>query len=313
MARFILRRLLAAALTLAVATFVIFYVVRIIPGDPIATMLGQEYSPEAAEALRRLYGLDQPIFIQYSNWLGAVLQGELGYSVLSGSPVSELLWRRVPRTLALMAGGVAVGLIIAIPAGILAAYNRGKWPDGILMGMTTTLMAIPQFWLGILLLVIFAVALQWLPGAGYVQFAESPIGFLRAMILPWLTIGFSISAFIARVLRSSLLDCLNQDYIRTAEARGFGHRRIVLLHALRNAAIPTVTVIGLEIGYLVGGAIVVETVFSFPGVGRLLVTSILQRDYPLIQIGLLFFAAGFVIINLITDISYGIIDPRVRR
>ena len=313
MGRFIARRLVMASISVFVATFVIFVIVRIIPGDPIATMLGQEYSPEVAASLRRLYGLDQPILVQYREWITAVVQGDFGYSVMTSTSVAELLLRRVPRTLLLMAGGVAIGLMVAIPAGIFAAYYRGRWPDGLLIGMTTTLMAIPQFWLGILLLVIFAVALQWLPGAGYVPFSESPSGFFRSMALPWLTIGFSISAFIARVLRSSLLDCLNQDYIRTAEARGFTRRRVVLGHALRNAAIPTVTVIGLEVGYLVGGAIVVETVFSFPGVGRLLVTSILQRDYPLIQIGLLFFAMGFVVINLITDISYGLIDPRVRR
>ncbi len=276
-------------------------------------MLFNQYSEEAAASLRRLYGLDQPILTQFTTWLGAVLEGDFGYSLLTGSSVSELLFQRVPRTFALLAGGVLVGLLIAIPAGVAAALYRGRLPDGLLMGVTTALMAIPQFWLGILLLVLFAVVLQWLPGAGYVAWSVSPTEFLRSMILPWLTIGFSISAFIARVLRSSLLDTLNQDYIRTAEARGLKHRRIVLRHALRNAAIPTVTVIGLEIGYLIGGAIVVETVFAFPGVGSLLVTSILQRDYPIIQICLLFFATGFVVVNLLTDISYGFIDPRVRR
>lgn len=300
-------------MTLAIATFVVFVIVRIIPGDPIATMLFNEYSEEAAASLRRLYGLDQSILVQFQSWIGAVFDGDFGYSLLTGSSVAGLLAQRVPRTLALLAGGIGVGLLIAIPAGIFAALYRGRAPDGLLMGLTTTLMAIPQFWLGILLLVLFAVVLQWLPGAGYTSWGESPVEWLRSMALPWLTIGFSISAFIARVLRSSLLDTLNQDYIRTAESRGLKHKRIVLRHALRNAAIPTVTVIGLEVGYLIGGAIVVETVFAFPGVGRLLVTSILQRDYPIIQICLLFFAAGFVVVNLLTDISYGLIDPRARK
>ena len=313
MRRFIMWRLAGSAVTLVVATFVVFVVVRLIPGDPIATLLFNEYSEEVAASLRRLYGLDQPILVQFWDWLGAVSHGDFGYSLLTGSSVSGLLAQRIPRTLALLAGGISVGLLIAIPAGIFAAFYRGRLPDGLLMGFTTVLMAIPQFWLGILLLVLFAVVLQVLPGAGYVAWSVSPVEFFRSMTLPWLTIGFSISAFIARVLRSSLLDTLNQDYIRTAEARGLKHKRIVLRHALRNAAIPTVTVIGLEVGYLIGGAIVVETVFAFPGVGRLLVTSILQRDYPIIQICLLFFAIGFVLVNLLTDISYGLIDPRVRR
>jgi peptide/nickel transport system permease protein len=313
MTRFIAWRLAGSFATLLVASFVVFVVVRIIPGDPIATLLFDEYSEEVAAALRRLYGLDQPILVQYWVWLGAVVQGDFGYSLLSGSNVADLLVARIPRTLALLAGGIAVGLLISVPAGILAAVYRGRLPDGILMGATTALMAIPQFWLGILLIVIFAVVLGILPGAGYVHWTVSPTEFLRSMALPWITIGFSISAFIARVLRSSLLDTLNQDYIRTAEARGLKSGRIVLRHGLRNAAIPTVTVIGLEIGYLIGGAIVVETVFAFPGIGRLLVTSILQRDYPIIQICLLFFASGFVVVNLLTDISYGFIDPRVRR
>ena len=306
MRRFIMWRLAGSAVTLVVATFVVFVVVRLIPGDPIATLLFNEYSEEVAASLRRLYGLDQPILVQFWDWLGAVSHGDFGYSLLTGSSVSGLLAQRIPRTLALLAGGISVGLLIAIPAGIFAAFYRGRLPDGLLMGFTTVLMAIPQFWLGILLLVLFAVVLQVLPGAGYVAWSVSPVEFFRSMTLPWLTIGFSISAFIARVLRSSLLDTLNQDYIRTAEARGLKHKRIVLRHALRNAAIPTVTVIGLEVGYLIGGAIVVETVFAFPGVGRLLVTSILQRDYPIIAI-------GFVLVNLLTDISYGLIDPRVRR
>ena len=313
MARFIMWRLAGSFLTLCAATFIVFIVVRLIPGDPIATMLFDEYSEEVAASLRKLYGLDKPILIQFRDWIGAVLQGDFGYSLLTRSNVADLLLQRVPRTLALLAGGISVGLIIAIPAGIVAALYRGRLPDGILMGLTTILMAIPQFWLGILLLVLFAVILQVLPGAGYVAWSVSPTGFVRSMIMPWLTIGFSIAAFIARVLRSSLLDTLNQDFIRTAEARGLKQRRVVFRHALRNAAIPTVTVIGLEVGYLIGGAIVVETVFAFPGVGRLLVTSILQRDYPIIQICLLFFAVGFVIVNLLTDLSYGLIDPRVRK
>ena len=178
MGRFIARRLVMASISVFVATFVIFVIVRIIPGDPIATMLGEEYSPEVAASLRRLYGLDQPILVQYREWITAVVQGDFGYSVMTGTSVAELLLRRVPRTLLLMAGGVAIGLMVAIPAGIFAAYYRGRWPDGLLIGMTTTLMAIPQFWLGILLLVIFAVALQWLPGCRLRAVLREPLGVL---------------------------------------------------------------------------------------------------------------------------------------
>ncbi len=307
-----IRRLLAALLTLFITTIVVFAMVRFIPGDPIATLLGREYEPEVAASLRNLYGLDEPLIQQYLTWLNAILHGDFGYSLLTRASVSEILIQRIPRTLYLLAGGVIIGLVIAIPIGILGAFHRGKLADTMLMSFTTALMSVPQFWLGILLIVVFAVSLGLLPGAGYVSFSDDPIESIRSMMLPWLTIGFAMAAFIARVLRSSLLDALGQDYIRTAEARGLTNRQVVMKHALRNAAIPTVTVVGLQIGYLLGGSIVVEQVFAFPGMGRVMISSIIQRDYPLIQAGVLFFATGFVIVNLLTDLSYGFLDPRAR-
>ena len=308
-----IRRLLAALLTLFITTIVVFAMVRFIPGDPIATLLGREYEPKVAESLRNLYGLDQPVYQQYLTWLNALVHGDFGYSLLTRASVSEILVQRIPRTLYLLSGGVIIGLVIAIPIGILGAFHRGKLADTLLMSFTTALMSVPQFWLGILLIVVFAVSLGLLPGAGYVSFSDDAIGSIRSMALPWLTIGFAMAAFIARVLRSSLLDALGQDYIRTAQAHGLTNRQVVLKHALRrNAAIPTVTVVGLQIGYLLGGSIVVEQVFAFPGMGRVMISSIIQRDYPLIQAAVLFFATGFVIVNLLTDLSYGFLDPRAR-
>ena len=312
MRHFILGRLGGTAATLFVSSLIVFFLVRLIPGDPIGVLLERNYSPELAASLRRLYGLDRPIHEQYIVWVGAMLSGDFGFSLITQTPVAGLLLERIPRTLYLMLGGVAIGLLIAIPAGIIAAANRRKWPDSWVVALTTAFMSIPSFWLGILLIILFAVTLRWLPAAGYVDPTRDLIGSLRSMVLPWLTLGLVMSAFITRVLRSSLLDVLGQDYIRTAQSRGLRDRAVIRRHALRNAAIPAVTVIGLEIGYLMGGAIVVEKVFAFPGMGQLIVNGITSRDYPLIQISILFFAFAFIIINMLTDVVYAQLDPRIK-
>jgi ABC-type dipeptide/oligopeptide/nickel transport system permease component len=257
--------------------------------------------------------LDAPLPTQYVNWLGLLLQGDLGVGIISRQPVLPEVMVRIPRTLYLMAGGIGVTLLIAIPMGILAAVNHRRWQDSAAMTTTTLLLAIPQFYLGLLFIILFAVTLRWLPATGYVDPTIDLPGSVRAMILPWLTIGLTASAFIARVLRSSMLDVLGQDYIRTARSHGLSERQIHMRHALRNAALPAVTVIGLQVGYLLGGAIIVEKVFSYPGMGTLIVNSITQRDYPSIQASILFFIVAFVVVNLLTDLAYGALDPRVRR
>lgn len=312
MTRFLLVRSLGVIATLFVSSVLVFFLVRWIPGDPIAVILGRTYDPEIAASLRQLYRLDQPIYLQYLSWCGALLQGDFGFSIVTRAPVLQQLVERVPRTLYLMTGGIATGLIIALPAGIVAALYRGRFIDTAINSFTSILLSVPQFWLGILLIVGLAVTLRWLPAAGYIDPAVDLTASIRSMILPWLTIGLPTSAFLTRVLRSSLLDVLGQDYIRTARARGLRETSVVAIHALRNAAIPAVTVLGLEVGYLLGGSIVVEVVFAYPGMGRLIIDSILRRDYPVIQATLLFFAFGFAVVNMLTDLAYAALDPRVR-
>jgi peptide/nickel transport system permease protein len=312
MARFLISRLLGGLLTLVVSAAIVFAIVRLIPGDPVSIILGREYEPEVAASLRELYGFDEPIHTQFVSWVGGIMSGDFGHSMLSQVPVTEELAVRIPRTLYLMVGGVLTALLIALPAGMVAARRPGRALDiGVTSG-TTLMMSIPQFYLGILLSLVVSVQLGLLPAAGYVDPLTDPWGSLQRMILPWLTIGLTMSAFITRVLRSSLLDVLGQDYIRTARARGLSEASVMSRHALRNAAIPTVTVVGLEIGYLMGGAIVVETVFAYPGMGQLMIDSILQRDYPLVQASILFFATAFVVVNLLTDLLYALLDPRLR-
>lgn len=313
MTRFVLSRLAGGLLTLFAASVVVFLLIRLVPGDATAAVFGdRNYSPAVADRLRDFYGIDEPVHEQYLTWIGALVQGDFGLSLLTQTPVSEHIGERIPRTLYLMGGGVVVGLLIAIPAGLVASRFRGRWQDALVTSGATLLMAVPQFFVGLILIIVLAVQLGALPPGGYVDPGEDLVGSLKSMVLPWLTIGFATAAVVARVLRSSMLDVLGQDYIRTARARGAGERRVVARHALRNAAIPTVTVVGLEIGYLLGGAIVVEKVFSLPGMGQLIVTSISQRDYPLLQAAILFYSAGFVVVNLLIDLAYGVLDPRVR-
>ena len=312
MRRFLIGRLLGAIVTLFVTTLLVFFLVRLAPGDPIASMFGTQYNAKVAASLRHFYGLDKPIYQQYANWMSSIAHGNLGYSILTQEPASALVRERIPRTLYLMAGGILAGLLIALPAGTLAARFRARWPDYFLVSITTALLAIPQFFLGMVLVIIFSVRLRWLPPPGYIDPSVDFVGSLKSMVLPWLTIGFVSAALIARVLRSSMLDVLGQDYIRTARSRGVAEPTVLRHHALRNAAIPTVTIIGLEVGYLLGGSIVVERVFGYPGMGDLIVSSVTQRDYPLIQASVLFFAVAFVLVNLLTDLVYVALDPKVR-
>lgn len=312
MKRYLLTRLAGGLATLLVSAVVVFAVVRLIPGSPISKLLDRQFDPTVAASLQRLYGLDKPIPVQFWTWITAVLHGDLGYSLLSSDSVASIVGERIPRTLILLAGGVTVGLLIAVPAGVIAATRRGRYPDAAVSVGTTLLLSVPQFWLGILLTLVFAINLRVLPAIGYVDPAVDPAGAFKALILPWLTIGLPMAAYVSRVLRSSLLEVLGQDYLRAARARGVREDVVIMRHALRNAAIPTVTVVGLEIGYLLGGSIVVEQVFSYPGMGQLMINAIVSRDYPVIQASILFFAVAFVVVNLITDVIYATLDPRIR-
>jgi peptide/nickel transport system permease protein len=311
--RFIATRFLGSAFTLFLSSILVFSLVRLVPGDAISSILSDEtYTPKQADALRELYGLGGPIYEQYFNWVSALLHGNLGFSLIARVPVSELVAANLPRTLYLMGGGVVAGLLIAIPAGIIGAAFRGRGPDTFVKSGTALMLAVPQFFGALLLIILFVGKLDWLPPPGYVRLSDSVSGSIKSMILPWLTIGLAMSALVARVLRSRLLDVLGEDYIRTARARGFSEKRVMFRHALRNASIPTLTVIALDIGYLLGGAIVVEKVFAIPGIGLLIVDGISGRDYPVVQSVVLLFAAAFIVVNFLTDLSYGILDPRVR-
>lgn len=311
--RFIGARVGSSLLTLLGSSLVIFLVVRLIPGDPIAIMLERFPDPTIVASMRALYGLDLPMHEQFLNWLKEVLSGNLGYSILTKTPVIELVGERLPATVYLMVGGLIVGLALAIPLAIVAATRAKRWPDSVVTAVTTIFLSVPSFWIAYLLIIVFAGQLRLLPATGYVDPAIDPVGFVRSMILPSVALGVGMAAFVARVLRSSLLDVLGQDFIRTARARGVSEAAIVGHHALRPAAIPAITVVGLEIGYLVGGAIVIERVFAYPGMGTLIVRSIGARDYPVVQAAVLLFAVGFIAVNLLTDLTYAVIDPRVRR
>ncbi|MBL1118556.1 ABC transporter permease [Streptomyces sp. 110] len=301
--RQVLVRLATAVGVLFAAATLAFVLVRL-SGDPVKQLLPPDATAAQEATLRSQLGLDQPLIAQYGDFLWGLLRLDLGDSLVYHEPVSQVIADRVPATLELAAGALVLSLVIAIPAGIYAATHRGRAGDtgvmtAVLLGQST-----PPFWVGILLVLLFSVRLQVLPASGYGTFAH--------LVLPAVTLSVYSIAVIARLLRSSLIDVLGSDHIRTAKAKGLGPAKVVLAHGLRNASLPTVTVIGLEFGGLLGGAILTEQVFSWPGIGRLTVEAISHRDFPLVQAAVLFFAAAFVLVNLLVDLSYSLLDPRVR-
>jgi peptide/nickel transport system permease protein len=309
--RYIVRRLLGMIPALLGISILVFLLVHLIPGDPISVMLGRVSDPEVLAAVRAQYGLDRPLSVQYFVWLGHVVRGNLGYSISNGSPVAGLVFDRLPATLYLLGGGLSVALLLAAPVGILAAAKRDTWVD--LSGTLASLlfMSIPSFWLAILLVLLMAVHWGLLPATGYVAPQDDWREFLKCLVMPSLALGVSEAGFIARLLRSSMLDVLRQDYVTVARAKGVRERRVIYRHALPNALIPVITVVAIEIGYLLGGAIIIERVFAYPGMGLLTITAISARDYPLIQGTILVFAVFFLLINLLTDLLYAVVDPRI--
>lgn len=301
--RMIVGRLLSAVFVLLCAATVSFFLVRL-SGDPVKLLLPPDATAHQESVLRASLGLDRPLFKQYLDYLGGLPRLRFGNSIFYGQPVGQVLAQRLPATLELAAGALVVTLVIAIPAGIVAAMRRGRAADravmtGVLLGQST-----PPFWVGILLILVFAVGFRVLPASGYGTFAN--------LVLPSITLAVYSIAVVARLLRSSLIDVLSADHIRTARAKGFGPVKVLFTHGLRNASLPVVTVLGLEVGSLLGGAILTEQVFSWPGVGQLTVAAVSNRDFPLVQATVLFFAATFVVVNTLVDLSYSLLDPRVR-
>jgi peptide/nickel transport system permease protein len=308
---FLIRRLLLTLPILFIVSVVCWSLINLIPGDPATVILGPEASEQAKDQMRERLGLNDPLVVQYVDWLGNVLRGDLGESLRDGTPVSQLILQRLPVTLELALGTFLVSLTIAVVAGILSASNRGTWIDYLSTGFALGGISIPHFWLGMMFIIIFAVNLGWLPASGFEPFFQNPVANITAMILPVLATGLRESAELMRMLRSSLLEELGSDYVRTAFSKGLSKRVVVIKHAVRNALIPFVTASGLQIAALLGGLVVTEQVFQLPGVGRLIVESIEQRDFTVVQGAVLTVTAIVVIINVLVDVLYAVIDPRI--
>jgi peptide/nickel transport system permease protein len=312
--RYLTVRVLSIIPTIIGVEILVFLLIRFIPGTVVEQILGAQFnvSQGQIDALRNYFGLDQPMHTQFIHWSGGVVRGDLGDSWRTGQPVTSLIWSRLPVTATLAGLSILVASLIAIPVGVLAAVRRGGLLDAALRVVSLLGLSIPEFWLGTLLVLLASRYLDWTPAARYVPLGEDPIEHVKVMILPTLTLAAVLSANITRMTRSAMLDVLSHDYIRTARAKGLNERRVLVVHAFRGALIPIVTIVGLQTGYLLGGVVVVEQVFTLPGLGRLVVGAIQQRDYPLVQGVILISALLFILVNLIVDVLYGVLDPRVR-
>ncbi len=312
MTQYIVRRSVALLPVLLIVASVGFVLIHLAPGDPAAVMLGPDATTEQVQTLHHILGLDQPLFLQLTRWYARVLQGDLGYSIFLHRPVLQAIIERLEPTALLTTMALAVAITIGVPTGIIAAVRRNSWIDQAMMGLALCGVTVPTFWLGLNLILVFSLYLNLFPVAGYVPLAESILSALRSLVLPAVTLGFAGSALIARITRSSMLEVLGEDYIRTARSKGSPEHSVIYRHALRNAMIPTLTVIGLTVGGLLAGAVVTETVFALPGIGRLVITSVLRRDYPVIQGVLMFTGSVYVVVNLVVDILYVSLNPRIK-
>lgn len=309
---YIVRRILATIPVLAVVAVVVFSILHIAPGDPAGVIAGDQATPDQIQAIRAKLGLDRPFHEQFLIWLNNALRGDLGTSIFSNRPVGQLFLQRLEPTIALAITTTIVTIILAVPVGVLAAWKAGSWVDRVVMGFAVLGFSFPVFVVGYILIYVFAIELKLLPIQGYRPIGDGFWPFLRHLILPSFALGLSFMALIARITRASVLEVLSQDHIRTARAKGLPARQLLFDHALPNAAVPIVTIIGVGVALLLGGVVVTESVFAIPGLGRLVVDAILHRDYPVIQGVLLLFSATYVIVNLIIDLLYVVIDPRIR-
>ncbi len=307
---FIVRRIGAAILSLFAMSILVFLIIRLVPGDPVRTMLGFRATDENVARLQHELGLDQPMLSQYMSWIAGLFRGDLGQDIVSHAPLSELLLQRLPVTLELAGLSMTLAVLFGVPLGVLAA-SGGPWSKRLTEGFVVLGISIPDFWLGIMLVLVFSGILVVLPPTGYVPFAQSPLENLRYMALPVLTLAIGEAAYVLRTTRGAVINVMGRPFVTFLRAKGISPRRILFGHALRNAGPSIVTVVGIQVGVLLGGAIIVETLFALPGVGRLVVTGINQRNYPVVQVGVLAIATIFIVVSLITDLIVGWLDPRV--
>jgi peptide/nickel transport system permease protein len=312
MVSYILRRILSTLPVMAIVALFVFSLLYISPGDPAVMIAGDQASPADVEHIRQSLGLDRPFLVQFGSWTWRILHGDLGTSIFTSLPVAAMIAQRVEPTLSLMMITLVLTLLIAVPLGVLAAWKAGTWVDRAIMTFAVFGFSLPVFVVGYVLAYVFALQLEWLPVQGYTPLSEGVWPWLQNLILPSVALGGVYIALIARITRAAMLDVLQQDYIRTARAKGLGQRNILFIHALKNAAVPIVTVIGIGIALLIGGAVVTESVFAIPGLGRLTIDAILRRDYPVIQGIVLLFSFLYVLINLMVDVVYTLVDPRIR-
>ena len=309
---YLIQRIAISALTLAVISVIVFTGVRMIPGDPARVMAGTEADEAGLADIRQKYGLNDPIPVQYVRWIGLALRGDLGESVRTREPVTKTVAAKLPITIELACISVLIALLIAIPVGVLSAVRRNSVWDYAANGLSLCGLSVPSFWLGIMLILFFSVRLGWLPASGFVPFLESPVANLTRMIMPTFVLGVTLSAVLMRQTRNSMIEVMSADYIRTAYSKGLAGRVVIFRHAIRNGLIPVVTILGLQMGALMGGAVVTEQIFVVPGFGRLVVESVFTRDYPMVQGLVLITAGAYVLINLLVDVSYSLLNPRIR-
>jgi peptide/nickel transport system permease protein len=312
MLAYAVRRIVATVPVMGVVAFFVFGLLYIAPGDPAAVIAGDQATPADVERIRQSLGLDRPFLVRFGEWVWQILHGDLGTSIFTNLPVTTMIEQRFEPTLSLMAITLCFAVCVAIPIGVLAAWKAGTWIDRLIMAFAVFGFSVPVFVIGYLLAYVFALQLEWLPVQGYTPLSRGLWPWFTNLILPSVALGFVYIALIARITRASMLEVLQQDYIRTARAKGIGQRDILFVHALKNASVPIVTVIGIGVALLIGGAVVTESVFAIPGLGRLTIDAILRRDYPLIQGLVLLFSFLYVLVNLGIDILYTLLDPRIR-
>ena len=306
------RRILATIPVMLVVAFFVFSLLYLAPGDPAAIIAGDQATPADVERIRASLGLDRPFLVRFGEWLWQIMHGDLGTSIFTNLPVSHMIAQRIEPTLSLMVLTIAFSIVFAIPLGVLAAWKHGSWIDRAVMMLAVFGFSVPVFVIGYLLAYLFALQLDWLPVQGFTSISQGLWPFLRHMILPTVALGLVYIALLASITRATMLEVLSQDYVRTARAKGVGQRAVLFVHALKNAAVPIITILGIGVALLIGGAVITESVFAIPGLGRLTVDAILRRDYPVIQGVVLLFSFVYVLVNLVVDLLYTVFDPRIR-